>query len=71
MLSRLRPDEERYARRMARIARWDRPIEGRGQRLRAWTNMLPVSYTHLDVYKRQLHAEIARRTVALAEAIAA
>ena len=44
MLSRLRPDEERYARRMARIARWDRPIEGRGQRLRAWANMLLVDH---------------------------
>ena len=44
MLSRLRPDEERYARRMARIARWDRPIEGRSQRLRAWTNMLLVDH---------------------------
>lgn len=44
MLSRLRPDEERYARRMARIARWDRPIESRGQRLRAWANMLLVDH---------------------------
>lgn len=44
MLTRLRPDEERYARRMARIARWDRPIEGRAQRLRAWANMLLVDH---------------------------
>ena len=44
VLSRLRPDEERYARRMARIARWDRPIESRGQRLRAWANMLLVDH---------------------------
>ena len=44
MLSRLRPDEERYARRMARIARWDRPIEGRAARLRAWANMLLVDH---------------------------
>lgn len=35
-----RPDEERYARRMARIARWDRPLAGRRDRLRAWTHML-------------------------------
>ncbi|MFC0284379.1 tyrosine-protein phosphatase [Camelimonas abortus] len=35
-----RPDEVRYARRMARIARWDRPLQGRGDRLRAWANML-------------------------------
>lgn len=44
MLNRLRPDEERYARRMARIARWDKPIETGGQRLRAWTNMLLVDH---------------------------
>lgn len=44
MLNRLRPDEERYARRMARIARWDRPIEGGGQRLKAWANMLLVDH---------------------------
>ncbi len=44
MLIRLRSDEERYARRMARIARWDRPIEGAGQRLRAWVNMLLVDH---------------------------
>ena len=44
MLNRLRPDEERYARRMARIARWDRPIESGGQRLRAWANMLLVDH---------------------------
>lgn len=44
MLNRLRPDEERYARRMARIARWDRPIDGRAERLRAWANMLLVDH---------------------------
>lgn len=44
MLNRLRPDEERYARRMARIARWDRPIEGTPARLRAWANMLLVDH---------------------------
>jgi protein tyrosine/serine phosphatase len=44
VLNSLRPDEERYARRMARIARWDRPIESRGQRLRAWANMLLVDH---------------------------
>jgi protein tyrosine/serine phosphatase len=44
MLSRLRSDEERYARRMARIARWDRPIESRSERLRAWANMLLVDH---------------------------
>ncbi|AMJ62049.1 fused DSP-PTPase phosphatase/NAD kinase-like protein [Bosea sp. PAMC 26642] len=44
MLNRLRPDEERYARRMARIARWDRPIAGRLDRARAWANMLLVDH---------------------------
>jgi protein tyrosine/serine phosphatase len=44
MLSRQRSDEERYARRMARIARWDRPIESRSERLRAWANMLMVDH---------------------------
>ena len=44
MLNRLRPDEERYARRMARIARWNRPIEGSSERLRAWANMLLVDH---------------------------
>ncbi|MGX5736616.1 tyrosine-protein phosphatase [Bosea thiooxidans] len=44
MLTRLRSDEDRYARRMARIARWDRPIEGAAQRLRAWVNMLLVDH---------------------------
>ncbi|WP_332683015.1 fused DSP-PTPase phosphatase/NAD kinase-like protein [Bosea sp. (in: a-proteobacteria)] len=40
MLNRLRRDEDRYARRMARIARWDRPLGGRLDRARAWANML-------------------------------
>jgi len=37
-------DEERYARRMARIARWDRPVGGAWDRMRAWTNMLLVDH---------------------------
>lgn len=40
----MRPDEERYARRMARIARWDQPIEGQAARLKAWANMLLVDH---------------------------
>ncbi len=44
MLNRLRPDEERYTRRMARIARWDKPLENGGQRIRAWANMLLVDH---------------------------
>ena len=34
-----RPDR-RFERRMARIARWDRPIAGSWDRLKAWSNML-------------------------------
>lgn len=44
MLNRFLKPEIRYARRMARIARWDRPIEGRLGRLRAWANMLLVDH---------------------------
>ncbi len=40
MLKRLLSDETRIARRLARIARWDRPIEGTAARLRAWAHML-------------------------------
>jgi protein tyrosine/serine phosphatase len=35
----LRP-ETRYARRMARIARWDQPVAGAAGRVRAWAHML-------------------------------
>lgn len=40
MLNRFLKPETRYARRMARIARWDRPIATLGQRVQAWANML-------------------------------
>lgn len=33
-------DDERYARRMARIARWDRPIQPGWDRFAAWANMI-------------------------------
>jgi len=36
--------ERRYARRLARAARWDRPIAGRWQRFCAWTNMLLIDH---------------------------
>jgi protein tyrosine/serine phosphatase len=39
-----RPDIERYNARMARIARWDRPITGGRQRLHAWLNMIFVDH---------------------------
>ncbi len=44
MLNRLRPDAERYQRRMARIARWDRPLDGGLDHLRPWANMLLVDH---------------------------
>lgn len=40
MLNRLLKPEIRYARRIARIARWDRPIADGAGRLRAWAHML-------------------------------
>jgi protein tyrosine/serine phosphatase len=36
--------ETRYARRMARIARFERPISGAGSRMLAWANMLLVDH---------------------------
>lgn len=39
----LRPDR-RFARRQARVARWDRPIVGRIARLQAWANMLLIDH---------------------------
>jgi protein tyrosine/serine phosphatase len=36
--------ETRYARRMARIARFERPIGGPGSRMMAWANMLLVDH---------------------------
>lgn len=44
MINRLLRPETRYARRMARIARWDRPIAGRAARLGAWANMVLVDH---------------------------
>ncbi|MCG7394625.1 tyrosine-protein phosphatase [Microvirga sp. ACRRW] len=44
MLNRFRKPAIRRARRMARIARWNKPIEGTLGRLRAWANMLLVDH---------------------------
>ncbi|WP_029032229.1 fused DSP-PTPase phosphatase/NAD kinase-like protein [Salinarimonas rosea] len=44
MLNRFRSAETRTARRLARIARWDRPIEGGFGRLRAWAHMALVDH---------------------------
>jgi len=43
LFDRFRP-ERRYAARLARAARWDRPIRGNWQRFRAWANMLLVDH---------------------------
>jgi protein tyrosine/serine phosphatase len=40
LLKRFDSDATRLARRMARIARWDRPIDGPASRARAWAHML-------------------------------
>lgn len=36
--------KDRYRARMERIARWDRPITGPGQRMLAWANMILVDH---------------------------
>ncbi|WP_210496494.1 fused DSP-PTPase phosphatase/NAD kinase-like protein [Microvirga antarctica] len=40
MINRYLKPETRYARRMARIARWDKPLSGGVDRARAWLHML-------------------------------
>lgn len=44
MLNRFLKPETRRARRLARIARWDRPLAGPVSRARAWANMLLVDH---------------------------
>ncbi len=44
MFNQFRKPEDRYARRMARIARWDREIEGPFDRFMTWSNMLFVDH---------------------------
>ncbi|MEN3929566.1 tyrosine-protein phosphatase [Microvirga sp. W0021] len=56
MLNRFRKPAIRRARRVARIKRWDRPIDSTGERLRAWSNMLFVDHgifriAYLNKYK--------------------
>ena len=55
MIKRLLRPETRYARRMARIATWDRPLEGRWDHVRAWTNMLLADHCALRVVHLNLH----------------
>lgn len=55
MLNRYRNPEARYARRMARIARWDRPLESRLDRARAWSHMLLSDHGIFRVLYLNLH----------------
>ncbi|MGY6646544.1 MAG: tyrosine-protein phosphatase [Salinarimonas sp.] len=55
MLNRFRAPETRNARRLARIARWNRPITSRGERLRAWINMLFVDHGIFRLIYLNLH----------------
>ncbi|GGK52402.1 fused DSP-PTPase phosphatase/NAD kinase-like protein [Salinarimonas ramus] len=55
MLNRFRSAETRTARRLARIARWDRPIEGGLGRLRAWANMVLVDHGVFRLAYLNLH----------------
>ncbi|HSP25625.1 MAG TPA: sulfur transferase domain-containing protein [Saliniramus sp.] len=48
--------ETRIARRVARIARWDRPIEGSGARFRAWMHMLLSDHGVFRVLYLNKHA---------------
>lgn len=50
-----RTNDQRYERRMARIARWDRPVSGLWDRFKAWSNMLFVDHGILRVFYLNLH----------------
>lgn len=55
MINRFRRDEDRYARRLARIARWDQPIAGVLGRLRAWTHMIVADHGLFRLAYLNLH----------------
>lgn len=55
MLNRFRSPETRNARRLARIARWNRPITSFGERVRAWINMLFVDHGIFRLIYLNLH----------------
>jgi protein tyrosine/serine phosphatase len=60
MFNRWRKPEERYARRMARIARWDRPIMGWRDRASAWASLLFADHgifrlMYLNAHKVSAH----------------
>lgn len=48
-------NEERYRRRMARAARWDRPITNDSERRRAWWNMVLVDHGIFRIAYLNLH----------------
>ena len=54
LFSRFKP-ERRYARRLARAARWDRPIASWRQRLSAWSSMLLSDHGIFRVIYLNLH----------------
>lgn len=51
-----RPDIERYNARMARIARWDRPLTGWRDRARAWMNMIFVDHGIFRLFYLNRHS---------------
>ncbi len=51
-----RPDIERYNARMARIARWDRPLAGWRDRFRAWMNMIFVDHGIFRLFYLNKHS---------------
>ena len=55
MLNRFLKPEIRYARRMARIARWDRPVGGGVSRLRAWAHMVLVDHGAFRLFYLNRH----------------
>ncbi|HEX8166116.1 MAG TPA: sulfur transferase domain-containing protein [Beijerinckiaceae bacterium] len=55
MLNRFLKPELRYARRMARIARWDRPVGGGVARLRAWAHMVLVDHGAFRLFYLNRH----------------
>jgi len=55
VINRFRRDEDRYARRLARIARWDRPIDGVFGRLRAWAHMVVADHGMFRLAYLNLH----------------
>ena len=50
----LSPDQ-RFARRMARIARWSRPIDSTSARLLAWLNMLAADHGIFRLFWKNFH----------------